>query len=68
MGKLATAPFGCPSCNTSYRLAYAKAESQPEERDVQCVACGTPFPQWQGPLVLRYFAVDETGRRGRENL
>jgi hypothetical protein len=25
MGKLATVQFNCPSCNSSYRLAYARA-------------------------------------------
>jgi transcription elongation factor Elf1 len=68
MGKLATVPFNCPSCNTSYRLAYAKAERESDEHNIKCVVCGSPFPQRQGGSVLKYFAVDESGKRGRESL
>jgi predicted Zn finger-like uncharacterized protein len=68
MGKLATVPFNCPSCNSSYRLAYARAESEPDERDVKCVVCGSAFPQRQGHSVLKYFPVVESGKRSRKSL
>src|SRR5262245_1352538 len=69
MGKLATVPFKCPSCNASYRLAYSKAKGAPDdERDVKCVACGRPFPQRQGRSVFRYYPLDATGKRSRESL
>jgi hypothetical protein len=68
MGKLATVPFSCPSCNSSYRLAYARVESEPDERDVKCVVCGSPFPQRQGHSVLKYFPVVESGKRSRKSL
>lgn len=69
MGKIATVPLNCPRCNASYRLAYAKAESDSNnERDVKCVACGTPFPRRQGRSIFRYFPVDETGKRSRKSL
>ena len=67
MGKLATVPFNCPSCNASYRLAYAKAESEPDD-EVKCVACRSPFPRRQGDSVFRYFPVDESGKRSRKSL
>jgi predicted Zn finger-like uncharacterized protein len=69
MGKLTTVPFNCPSCSVSYRLTYAKAKSEADdEREVKCVACGTPFPRRQGRSVLKYFAVDESGKRGRKHV
>ena len=68
MGKLATVPFNCPSCNSSYRLAYARAESEHDERDVKCIVCGSPFPQRQGRSVLKYFPVGESGKRSRKSL
>ena len=58
-----------PSCNAFYRLAYAKAETEPDdEREIRCVACGSPFPRRQGGCVLKYFPVDETGKRSRKSL
>ena len=68
MGKLATVPFNCPSCNSSYRLAYARVESEPDERDVKCVVCGSSFPQRQGQSILKYFPVVESGKRSRKSL
>ena len=29
--------------NTSYRLVYAKAESEPDARDAKCFACDSPL-------------------------
>jgi hypothetical protein len=70
MVKFTTVPFNCPNCYTSYRLAYAKAESEPDEPEVKCkcVACDYPFPRRQGSSALRYFVIDESGKRGRESL
>lgn len=68
MRKLATVQFNCPSCISSYRLAYARIESEPEERDVKRVVCGSPFPQWQGYFVPKYFLVVESGKRSRKSL
>ena len=43
MGKFATVPFNCPSCNSSYRLASARVESEPDERDVNASFAAVRF-------------------------
>jgi hypothetical protein len=49
----------CPSCKVLYHLIKAEAGPETTDREINCGACGAPFPGREESFVLKYFLFAE---------
>ena len=49
----------CPSCKVLYHLIKAEAGPETIDREINCGACGAPFPGQEESFVLKYFLFAE---------
>jgi len=59
------APFKCSNCGADYKVVHTEIALAPESDTPACVICDAVLPSSEGNLVLKYFLVGPSRRRGR---
>jgi len=58
--------FACPNCNALYQVVKVEAGPETADREITCLACGSPLTGREGKFVLKYFLLREAVRRRRQ--
>jgi hypothetical protein len=59
MTKSRVSRFQCPNCDASYMVVRVEAEPAKLYRDLECRSCGGPLDARNGPLILKYFLLED---------
>jgi hypothetical protein len=58
-------PFNCPNCDAEYRIVRLEAGRETIDRELACIACGTPLNGREGGFLVKYFFVDRRSKKRR---
>jgi hypothetical protein len=58
--------FACPNCNALYQVVKVEAGPETADREITCLACGSPLTWREGKFALKYFLLREAVRRRRQ--